>query len=146
MRSRANVPLLALLIAAALVAGCGGGVNKGSASSPSSSSSSSTSSSNAGATHGKTNVGGSSSKGGGAGSSGQASDAARLCRQQLEHAPGLSPEVRKSLENTCDKAVRGDTSAVKKATREICVKLAEQNVPAGPARDQTIAACNRAGP
>jgi predicted small secreted protein len=147
MLPRRRTLVLAVLISAALVAGCG--ASKGTFGSPdqsTSSSQSNTGTSSAGATHGKANVGGSSSNGGGGGTgSGQANDAVRLCRQQLRNAPGLGPEVRKSLEKTCGDAARGDQGAVRRATREICVKLAEQNVPAGSMRDQTIAACNRAG-
>jgi hypothetical protein len=53
--------------------------------------------------------------------------------------------VKSELKKSCEAAAKGDEDAVRKATRDVCVKIVEQNVPAGPARDQAVDACKQSG-
>jgi hypothetical protein len=67
------------------------------------------------------------------------------CKRQVDQAQGLSGDVKSDLKKSCEAAARGDEDAVRKATRNVCVKIVEQNVPAGPARDQAVDACKQSG-
>jgi len=112
---KAYKALLVLLACALLAAGCGGG-------------------------------GGSKSSGGG--SSGSSTSSAvkqgvQTCKDSVDRANGLSASVKKDLKDICDKAGSGDADAVRKATQDVCVKIVEQNTPAGAARDQAVSACKQ---
>ena len=126
MPTRLAASIVVALTALVLVVGCGSS-NK---SSSSSSSSSSTSSSSA-----TQSV-----------PSGTANRAARECKANIDRAAQLSADVKKGLEKTCDKAAHGDANAARKAGEEVCVKIAEQAVPQGSARDQAVAACKKTAP
>ena len=60
----------------------------------------------------------------------------------MDASPQLSGDVKSDLVEICKKAANGDEEAVKKATKEVCVKIVEETVPAGAARDQAVDACN----
>jgi hypothetical protein len=91
--------------------------------------------------------GGDDDNGGGGGdgdaSNPQVKQAVARCKQSVDQAQRLSGSVKEKLRKTCEDAARGDQEAVRKATREVCVEIVEQNVPAGPAREQAKAACQQ---
>jgi hypothetical protein len=62
------------------------------------------------------------------------------CKQSVQSAP-VSSDVKKDLEQLCEKAASGDQAAVRKASLEVCQKIVAANVPKGPARAQALAAC-----
>ena len=79
--------------------------------------------------------------GGGSGSSSAVKREVETCKQTIDRANGLSASVKTDLKDICDKAGTGDEDAVRKATQDVCVKIVEENTPAGGARDQAVAAC-----
>ena len=125
-----------LLVAGVLVAGCGEDENSGGG---------------GGDTAAQTDTGGGGGEsapqepaGGGDPSNPQAKQAAEACKQQIETQPGISEDVRSDLEEICQKAASGDEKEVREATKEVCIKLIEENVPDGPAREQALASCDQA--
>ncbi len=79
------------------------------------------------------------SNGGGGGSTPALSDDAKKqavenCQKAVDASPQLSADVKSDLVEICKKAADGDEEAVKKATKEVCVKIVEETVPAGAAR------------
>jgi hypothetical protein len=50
------------------------------------------------------------------------------------------------LEGLCEEAASGDIEDAQAASVEVCKAIAEDTVPEGAARDQTIAACESAAP
>ena len=130
MRMRLLLVVVGLLVAGALVAGCGGDDNK----SDSSSASTPT-----------TDTGGSGGSSGGSSSNPQVKQAVEACKQQIAAQPGIDASVKADLTKICEKAASGDEQAVRDATKQVCTKLVEANVPDGPARDQALAACDQAG-
>jgi hypothetical protein len=119
------------LVAGVLVAGCGGDDNK------SDSSSASTPTTDTG--------GGSGGSSGGGSSNPQVKQAVEACKQQIAAQPGIDASVKADLTKICEKAASGDEQAVRDATKQVCTKLVEANVPSGSARDQALQACNQAG-
>jgi hypothetical protein len=108
--------LVALLACGALAAGCGGGDDNG-------------------------DGGGSN---GSSGSSNQnVQQAVDSCKQSVDSAQGLKSDTKNELKDLCEKAGEGDESEVRKASQDVCVKIVEDTVPAGPARDQSIDACKQ---
>lgn len=85
------------------------------------------------------------SGGGGGASNPQIQQAVDACKQQINAQPGISDDVKSDLTEICEKAASGDEQAVRDATKEVCTKLVEENVPSGPARDQALTACDQAG-
>lgn len=73
-----------------------------------------------------------------------AKQAAENCKKSLTAQTQLSADVKKDLEEICEEAADGDEDAVRKATKDVCVKIVEDTAPAGPARDQAITACDQA--
>jgi hypothetical protein len=71
--------------------------------------------------------------------------AAEACKQSVSSAQQLSGAVKEDLEEICEKAAAGDEDAVQEASREVCKRIVEDSVPAGPQRDQAITACDQAG-
>ena len=137
MRLRLLVVVVGLLVAGAVVVGCGddngsGGGDTG-ASAP------------AETTEATTEESGGGSGGGANPSDPQIQQAVEACKQQIGAQPGISEDVKTDLEEICEKAASGDEQAVQDATKEVCVKLIEENVPEGPAREQALAACDQAG-
>jgi len=68
------------------------------------------------------------------------------CKKSITAQTQLSADVKKDLEEICEEAADGDEDAVRKATKEVCVKIVEDSVPAGPARDQAVMSCDQAAP
>jgi hypothetical protein len=62
------------------------------------------------------------------------------CTRAVEAAPQLSAEVQDELARICEDA-GGDAEAVRDATRDVCIRVIEESLPAGPAADQAREAC-----
>jgi hypothetical protein len=130
--------VVGLLVTGALVAGCGDDDNGGGGDSSAASTPAETSgSSQETATE--------ESGGSGGASNPQVQQAVKACKQQIDAQPGIAADVKADLQKICEKAASGDEQAVRDATKQVCTKLVEANVPDGPARDQALAACDQAG-
>ncbi len=81
--------------------------------------------------------------GGGAQRDAAVKQAVENCKRSVEQQPTASPEVKSDLVEICEKAAKGDEKEVREATQEVCEKLIEENVPAGPAREQALRSCER---
>jgi hypothetical protein len=137
MKLRLVLVVIGLLVAGVVVAGCGGDDNNDNG---------------GGTTAAQTDTGGSSGgdtstsdSGGGNPSNPQVQQAVDACKQQIAAQPGISDSVKKDLTGICEKAASGDEQAVRDATKQVCTKLVQENVPEGPARDQALSACDQAG-
>jgi len=67
------------------------------------------------------------------------------CKQRVNAAPQLSGEIKDDLEGICEDAGEGNEDAVRKASKEVCVKIIEDQVPPGQARDTALRSCEQAG-
>jgi hypothetical protein len=130
--------LLAALIAAALLAGCGSSSSTTSSAAPATSSAApATSTPAASSTPSATTTPA-------VGSAGAAAVAA--CKQAIQAQTTLPAGAKSKLEAVCAKAANGDQAAVRKAAEEVCEEVVNKsNVPAGAAREQALAACKSAG-
>jgi hypothetical protein len=118
--------LLAMLVCAALLAGCG---------------SSSSSSSNTAKTSGST---GSSSTATTGATKGSAA-AVERCKHGVNVLPTLPQATKNRLESICEKAASGDAAAARTAAREGCEEIVKASpLPAGAARDRALAGCKSA--
>ena len=79
--------------------------------------------------------------GGGSASDPAVKQAIENCKKSVESQPGVSPDVKSDLLEICEEAAKGDEQDVRKATQKVCEKLIEENVPAGPAREQAKQSC-----
>lgn len=115
-------PLLAALLASALLAaGCGGDDNDGGGDpAPTPKAQKTSTPANGGTT---------------------VDDAVKSCKDAVGAVPQLSDDTKKELEDTCEKASDGDEKSLRKAAREICTKVAEETVPTEVGRDQVVDAC-----
>ncbi len=139
MKLRLVIVAIALLVAGALVAGCGDDDDSGG----SDTAAQTTTEESGGGSGGETTE-----ESGGSGadpSNPQVQQAVDACKQQIEAQPGISDDVKADLSDICEKAASGDEQAVRDATKEVCTKLVEENVPEGPAREQALTACDQAG-
>jgi hypothetical protein len=139
MRLRLVLVVIALLVAGAVVVGCGDDDDGGG-------------SGGGDTTAAQTETGGGggetteeSGGGGGNADNPQVQQAVEACKQQIAAQPGISDDVKSDLTEICEKAASGDEQAVRDATKEVCTKLVEENVPEGPAREQALTACDQAG-
>ena len=133
MRIRVLLVVVGLLVAGVVVAGCGGSDNNNS------STAATTPSTDTGGT--TTDAGG----GSGGASNPQIEQAVAACKQQINSNPSIDASLKQDLTKICEKAASGDEQAVRDATKQVCTKLVEANVPDGPAREQALAACDQAG-
>ena len=137
--------VVGLIVAGALVAGCGDDDKDSSTSA-----STPTTQTDAGGTTteepgGSTTTEEPGGSGGASPSDPQIKQAVEACKQQIDAQPGIDDSVKSDLNKICEKAASGDEQAVRDATKQVCTKLIEANVPDGPARDQALAACDQAG-
>jgi hypothetical protein len=123
--------LLAALIAAALLAGCGSSSSTTSSAAPATSTPASSSTPAATSTPIT-------------GSAGAAAVAA--CKQAIQAQTTLPAGAKGKLEAVCAKAASGDQTAVRKAAEEVCEEVVKNSaVPAGVAKEQALAACKGKG-
>ena len=76
--------------------------------------------------------------------SAEAKQAAEQCKTSIGAQAQLSSDVKKDLEEICEEAADGDEDAVRKASKDVCLKIVEETAPKGPAADQAKQACNQA--
>ena len=144
MKLRLVLVVIALLVAGVVVAGCGGDDDDGGGDSTAAQTQSTDTGGGSGGGDESTTT--EDSGGGGANPDDpQVKQAIEACKQQIGAQPGISADVKSDLEEICEKAASGDEQAVRDATKEVCTKLVEENVPEGPARDQALTACDQAG-
>jgi hypothetical protein len=129
--------LALLLLAGALLAGCGSGSSTTTATTTTSQSTSTpAATAPAGGSTAPTTPSGTSAI-----ASPQAVDA---CKQAIRSQKTLPPNAKSKLEAVCVKAANGDTAAVRKAAREVCEEVINRSpVPAGASKDQALAACRK---
>jgi hypothetical protein len=141
MRLRLVLVVIALLVAGAVVVGCGdddGGNGGGGGNTAAETT-------DTGGGRGETTEESGGGSGGGSASNPQIQQAVEACKQQIQAQPNVSDDVKADLEEICEEAASGDEQAVREASKEVCTKLVEENVPEGPAREQALAACDQAG-
>jgi hypothetical protein len=81
---------------------------------------------------------------GGAANSPQVQQAVAACKQSINSQPTLSASLKSKLTKLCEKAATGNVADAKKITQEVCTDVVKgANIPAGPARDQALAACKK---
>ena len=66
------------------------------------------------------------------------------CKTAIDGQAQLSDDVKADLEEICEEAASGDEDAVRKAAKDVCVKIVEETAPEGPAREQALTACDQA--
>ena len=146
MVRRLRISLPALLVAAALLAGCGSS-SSSSGSSAATSSTPATTSSTATATTptGSTATTPTSSTGTSTSAKGGA-EAVAACKRGIQSLPHLQQKVTERLEAICEKAAGGDANAQRKAAEEACRELVNASpLPSGEAKNRALAACKNAG-
>jgi hypothetical protein len=131
-KTRHLLSLAAAALACALViAGCG-----------SSSSKSSTSTAAPAATQSSTSTGtGSSTSTGSASSSSEIAAAVSECKQLISSESKLPSGAKKKLEGACAAAAKGDTSAIKRAAREVCEEVINTASLPASSKEQALASC-----
>ncbi len=68
--------------------------------------------------------------------------AVAACKQALHEETTLPASAKAKLEGVCDKAGSGNAAEVRKAAEEVCVEVVRSSaVPAGPAKEEALAAC-----
>jgi hypothetical protein len=112
---------LALLLGA-LLAGCGGGSATTTSQSTSTPSSTSTT-----ATSGAASV--------------ATAQAVETCKREIQAATTLSASSKSKLEGLCAQAATGNSTAVKKAVREVCEEAINKSSLPAVAKEQALAAC-----
>ncbi|MCW2967807.1 MAG: hypothetical protein JWM71_1579, partial [Solirubrobacteraceae bacterium] len=75
----------------------------------------------------------------------QVKAAVAACKSSIDSNPAVKANIKSDLESICDKAATGDPAEVKKATKDVCLKIVESSVPAGSAQDTAKSACDSAG-
>jgi hypothetical protein len=131
--------VIALFVAGAVVVGCGDDDKS------SDNTSASTPTTDTGGSGGDTSTEETGGSGGGNADNPQVQQAIEACKQQIDAQPGLDAPLKEDLKQICEKAATGDEQAVRDASKEVCTKIVEANVPDGPAREQALAACDQAG-
>ena len=70
--------------------------------------------------------------------------AVQRCKDSIDQNQQIKDDVKGDLKGICDKAANGNSEDLKKAIKEVCVKIVESSVPEGAARDQAKSACQNA--
>lgn len=141
MPTKLGLSAIVALALAVFAVGCGGSSNNSGNSTPSSTPATTPSTTPAADTT-STSSGG--SGGGAASASPQVQAAVTACKNSVDSNPQVPASVKGDLEGICEKAASGDPAAVRKATKEVCLKIVEATVP-DSAKDQAKAACNSVG-
>ena len=131
-----RTPLLVIaLVVAAILGGCG---SSSSTTSTASTATTPASTSTASTSTASTSTGTSSTPLTGAG----AAEAVEFCKKEIQAQSTLPASAKAKLEAVCDKAAKGDSTAVKKAAQEVCEEVVNTSaIPSGSAREQALAAC-----
>jgi hypothetical protein len=136
MVPRLSRALAVMLVAGALLAGCGGGKSTTGARStaaPAATSSTSTTGSTP------------STPPTGAPGSRNVRQALEACKHQVQAQRKLSAEAKLKLEIACDKAARGEVSSVGRIAEEVCTEVIKgSGLKPGPERERALAACKAA--
>ncbi len=127
-----RTPLLVVaLVLAAILGGCG-------SSSSTTTSTASTAATPASTSTGSTSTGTTSTPLTGV----SAAEAIELCKKTIQSQTTLPASSKSKLEAVCDKAAKGDSTAVKKAAQEVCEEVVNTSpIPSGSAKEQALAAC-----
>lgn len=75
----------------------------------------------------------------------QVKQAIAQCKKQADANPQLSSKAKSKVGEVCEEAATGDADAAVKATKEACEIIVEDTAPAGPAKEQALQACAKAG-
>jgi ABC-type phosphate transport system substrate-binding protein len=117
-----------VIACALLVAGCGGG-----------SSTTASQSAKPSATSSTTPGTGSSTT---APSATKVAQAIAACKAEIRAQSTLPASAKSKLEGICSKVAKGDRKAVRAVAREVCEEVIHgASLPAGPSREQALAAC-----
>jgi hypothetical protein len=74
------------------------------------------------------------------------SSAIQTCLEGVKRLPSLKADTRERLEAICHRGGNGDSEEARKAAVEACEQLVEASpLPAGAAKDKSLAACKNAG-
>lgn len=140
MNRRRYLPLLATLaLCALLISACG----SSSSSSTTTSSSTPAATQSTPATTSSTSTTSTTSTTPSTGSS-DVKAATEECKQIIQSQTKLPDGAKKKLEGACEKAAKGDTSAVKTAAREVCEEVVNTSaVPSGSAKEAALASCKK---
>jgi len=123
--------LIAMLIGAALIAGCGSSSSNSAATTPSTGSAPSSSTPSTPSSSSTPALTGAARE-----------EAITACKSSIRSAKTLPSAAKAKLEGVCEKAANGDLNAVRNAAREICEEVAKNSgVPAGAAREAVLGAC-----
>jgi hypothetical protein len=72
--------------------------------------------------------------------------AQKQCKQAVNSAgAALSEDAKNDLEGLCDELDSTDPEALEATAREVCVRVVEETIPEGAARDQAVNQCETAG-
>jgi hypothetical protein len=126
--------LIVALVGAVLLAGCGGGSSSTASSQSTPTPSATTSAPAATSPTPTTGAGGLSVQ-----------QAVASCRSVVKGATTLPANLKAKVEGICNKAASGDLAGARAAAKEVCLEVVNgYPIPAGPAKDQALAACNKA--
>ena len=67
--------------------------------------------------------------------------AVETCKREIQAATTLTASSKSKLEAVCAKAAAGNTTAVKKAVREVCEEAINSSPLPAAAKEQALAAC-----
>jgi predicted outer membrane protein len=70
-----------------------------------------------------------------------AAQAVETCKREIQAATTLTASSKSKLEAVCARAAAGDTTAVKKAVREVCEEAIKGSPLPAAAKEQALAAC-----
>ena len=130
MNRRLSPLPIAALACAAVLTGCGSGSSTTNSTATSASTTAQTSPSTAPSGTGT--------------SSAQIQAAVSECKRIIQSQSKLPASAKVKLEGACAKAAEGDTTAVKKAAREVCEEVIDESpVPIGAAKQAALAACKK---
>ena len=143
MNRRRYLPMLAALaLCALLISACGS--SSSSSTTASSSTPAATQSTPATTSSTTTTTTTSTTPSTGASGSSNVRAATEECKQIIQSQTKLPEGAKKKLEGACEKAAKGDTSAVKTAAREVCEEVVNTSaVPSGAAKEAALASCKK---
>jgi len=122
--------LVTALVVAAILGGCGSSSSTSSTASTATTPASTSTASTSSGTSGTPLTGAS------------AAQAVELCKKEIQAQSTLPASAKAKLEAVCDKAAKGDSTAVKKAAQEVCEEVVNTSpIPSGSAKEQALAAC-----